>query len=271
MKWRFINTDCNDGPTNMAIDESILIHHSKGLVPPTLRFYRWKPATVSLGYFQKMEREVDVEACLAAGIDIVRRISGGRAVLHDEELTYSVVASEGLPEISRSITECYKFLSQGLLRGFLHLGIEAELSPLVSLKGQEYTSAACFDAPSTYELTVHGKKIVGSAQVRQRGVMLQHGSILNDLDVAKLFLTIRMDNTELKERLKLAFNEKATSIRHEKGQREPWDTLCQAFFTGFDEVLGVEMESAKLTEGEMELAKSLAETKYTLVPGEKVK
>ncbi|AHM56149.1 lipoate protein ligase [Peptoclostridium acidaminophilum DSM 3953] len=263
MKWRFINTGYSSGAMNMAIDEAILTYHSKGLVPPTLRFYKWNPATVSLGYFQKSGKEVDFEQCKKAGIGVVRRLSGGRAVLHDDELTYSIIVDESCPMIPKTVTESYKLLSQGLLLGFSNLGIEAQLSPVVKMRSGDYTSSACFDAPSTYELTVDGKKIVGSSQVRQQGVLLQHGSILNDLDTEKLFCTIKMDNERLKDRIKSSFTEKATSIRHITGTTLADETLFNAFYEGFTDALGLEIETAELTPEELELAKVLAETKYS--------
>ncbi|KDR95571.1 lipoate-protein ligase A [Peptoclostridium litorale DSM 5388] len=263
MKWRFINTDFNSGPMNMAIDEAILSYHSKGLVPPTLRFYRWDPATISLGYFQKSDKEVDIAQCKASGIDVVRRLSGGRAVLHDSELTYSLIVSEDYPMLPKSITESYKIISGGLLKGFDNMGISADLSPVVSLKNKEFTSSACFDAPSTYELTVGGKKIVGSSQVRQLGVVLQHGSVLNDLDVEKLFSTIKMSSPKAKERIKSSFTQKATSIKHEQGECAKWEDLCNSFFNGFKDALDLDIEIGSLTDEEMEMAKVLCETKYS--------
>lgn len=247
---------------NMAIDEAVMTYHSKGLVPPTLRFYGWNSPAVTLGYFQKALKEVDHDKCKELGIHIVRRLTGGRAVLHDEELTYSVVINEENPIMPKGVTESYKVISQCLLRGFQHLDIDARLSPVTKLKPGEFTSSACFDAPATYELTVDGKKIVGSAQVRQMGVVLQHGSVLNDLDVEKLFETIKMDNLKLKERIKNSFLNKATSIHHVTGSKLSWEKLCNAFYVGFDEGLSIDFELGELTPEEIKLAKDLAVSKY---------
>ena len=263
MKWRFINTGFDSPIMNMAIDEAIMTFHGKGLVQPTLRFYGWNPPAVTLGYFQKALREIDHEKCEELGIDVVRRLTGGRAVLHDEELTYSVIINESDTLMPKSITESYKVISKCLLRGLEHLDIEAQLSPVKNLKSKEFTSSACFDAPSTYELTVDGKKIVGSAQVRQMGVILQHGSILNDLNIDKLFKTIKIDNLKLKERIKSSFINKATSINHIKGSKASWEKLCEAFYLGFCEELGIDIEVGELTHEEFQLAKALAVSKYS--------
>lgn len=263
MKWRFINTGINSGAMNMAIDEAIMTYHSKGMVLPTLRFYGWNPAAVTLGYFQRAEKEVDKEKCKELGIDIVRRLTGGRAVLHDEELTYSVIINEDDSLMPNTVTESYKVISRALLKGFSNLGLDAEMAKAIKSGKGAATSSACFDAPSAYELVIEGKKIVGSAQVRKNGVILQHGSILNDLDVDKLFHTIKIDNLKLKERIKSSFLNKATSIKHVTGEKFSLEELCSAFYDGFKKELDIEIEEGQLTPEEIQLAEELAKTKYS--------
>jgi lipoate-protein ligase A len=129
--WRYIHTGNRSPAANMAIDEAILTAHSEGKVPPTVRFYGWSPATLSIGYFQKAQ-EVDFEALRSEGIGFVRRPTGGRAVLHDKELTYSIIVSECYPGIPRNVTEAYRVLSEGLLQGFRALGLGAEMVQLAS-------------------------------------------------------------------------------------------------------------------------------------------
>ncbi|MEW5933385.1 MAG: biotin/lipoate A/B protein ligase family protein, partial [Bacillota bacterium] len=125
MRWRLIRDGYHDGATNMAVDEAIMLAHARGEVPPTLRFYGWRPPALSLGYAQKAEREVDLEACRRAGVDVVRRPTGGRAVLHDREVTYSVVISTAL--FPGSVVETYRRLSAGLVEGLRLLGLQAEV------------------------------------------------------------------------------------------------------------------------------------------------
>jgi len=130
MEWRLIKDNYHTGFMNMAIDEAIMIAHREGLVPPTIRFYQWSPPAVSLGYFQDLKKEIDVDVCKNLGIDIVRRPTGGKAVLHDKELTYSFIIRENHPLVNDSILETYKKISGGMIRGLSYLGITAELVPL---------------------------------------------------------------------------------------------------------------------------------------------
>ncbi len=130
MEWRLIKDSYHTGFMNMAIDEAIMIAHREGLVPPTIRFYQWSPPAVSLGYFQDLEKEIDVDVCQDMRIDIVRRPTGGKAVLHDKELTYSFIIKENHPLVNDSILETYKKVSGGIIRGLAYLGIKAELVPL---------------------------------------------------------------------------------------------------------------------------------------------
>lgn len=260
-EWRFIQTGFQDGATNMAIDEAMLIFHSKGLVPPTLRFYGWSPPAFSLGYFQKIERVVDLERCRLAGVDCVRRITGGRAVFHDKELTYSIVASQRLPQVSGKVIESYLKISKGLLEGLALLGISAEM--VEKPTKNRHTTAACFDAPSWYELVVDGKKLVGSAQTRKFGCVLQHGAILLDLDVDKMFELMAFPNEALRNRQKEIFKKKACSIKSVLDREVTYEELSQALFTGFEKSLDVKLIPGALTDKELELASRLREEKYT--------
>ena len=185
-KWRFIDSNNRSPYYNMALDEALLEWHSKGEIPPTIRFYGWNPPTLSIGYFQKAEKEINFDKVKELGLGFVRRPTGGRGVLHDEELTYSVIVSEEYPNMPKTVTEAYRVISEGLLEGFRSLGLEAYFAiprseeEKNSLKNPR--SSVCFDAPSWYELVVEGRKIAGSAQTRQKGVILQHGSILLEID-----------------------------------------------------------------------------------------
>ena len=180
MIWRVLTAEIADAPRNMAIDEFMLSWaQNNGL--PIARFYQWQPAALSIGYFQRYQKEVDEDACLRRGVDWIRRPTGGRAVLHQHEITYAVALPAGLPGVPQGILPSYRWLSQGLIRGLNALGVPAQIAPGQRLDGP--ASAACFDSPSRYELTASGRKIVGSAQVRRSGTLLQHGSILLDFDV----------------------------------------------------------------------------------------
>lgn len=267
--WRFLHTGNQSPAHNMAIDEAILTAHSEGNVPPTVRFYGWDPATLSIGYFQKAT-ELDFDAIAREGVGFVRRPTGGRAVLHDMELTYSVIVSESYPGIPANVTDAYRVLSEGLLLGFRKLGLDAKMVQLASEEDKmtyaSAGSAACFDSPSWYELVVEGRKVAGSAQVRHKGVVLQHGSILLDMDTDRLFRLLKFSSDKIAERMKRSFSQKAVAINDvlRSLDREPaaLPQAEEAFRAGFAEGLGVRLEDAKLTEGERELAERLVAEKY---------
>jgi lipoate-protein ligase A len=267
--WRFLHTGDRSPAENMAIDEAVLTAHSEEKSPPTVRFYGWNPATLSIGYFQKAQ-EVDMEAVESEGIGFVRRPTGGRAVLHDLELTYSIIVSETYPGIPRNVTDAYRVLSEGLLQGFRGLGLNAEMVQLASEEEKEKDasagSSACFDSPSWYELVVEGRKIAGSAQVRQKDVVLQHGSILLDMDTDQLFRLLKFSSEKVAERMKLSFTKKAVAINDLlRAQDKPQVILGEveeAFRRGIAAGLGVELEDGELTPYEQELTRQFVQEKY---------
>ncbi|WP_079908693.1 biotin/lipoate A/B protein ligase family protein [Paenibacillus sp. 32352] len=267
--WRFISSGLQHPAYNMAVDEAILIAHSEGKSGPTVRFYGWNPPTLSIGYFQKSE-EVHFEQLQKEGLGFVRRPTGGRAVLHDKELTYSIIVSESYPGIPSGVTEAYRVLSEGLLLGFQKLGLDAQMVHLATeeekSKYASMGSAACFDSPSWYELVVEGRKIAGSAQTRQKQVVLQHGSILLDMDTDQLFRVLQFKNERIQARLKQQFTQKAVAINDicsELG-RAPvqLQDVERAFREGMAEGLNVELEESGLTEYELSLVEQLMADKY---------
>ncbi|MDF2929271.1 MAG: biotin/lipoate protein ligase [Anaerospora sp.] len=227
-KWRVIFDKARHGAANMAIDEAIVEAHSAGLVPPTLRFYTWQPAALSIGYFQKIREEVQLEACRSQGIDLVRRITGGRAVLHDQELTYSAVVREDIPVLPPTLLGSYRYLSQGLLAGLNKQGVAAEMTLPGAAFGQSSRlpkNGACFDAPSFYEITVDRKKLIGSAQVRKNGTLLQHGSILDSTVLAQTIAdefgrTLMLEMVP--DRLTAWEIERAAELEREKFAADVW-------------------------------------------------
>lgn len=263
--WRLLFTGHLSPAENMAIDEAILVAHSKGLVPPTVRFYGWNPPTLSIGYFQKIA-DVDFDSLRQKGLGFVRRPTGGRAVLHDRELTYSIVVSETHPRMSRSVNESYRVLSMGLVEGFRQLGMTADMVSLANeeekRKYESLGSAACFDSPSWYELVVEGRKVTGSAQMRQNGVILQHGSILLDLDADLLFSVLRFSSEKLRERVKNSFLDKAISVKQISGKDISFEEAETSFRNGFEQGLEIRLELDILTPDERQIADELIRTKY---------
>lgn len=265
-QWRYIVTESMSPAMNMAVDEAILQMHSEGKVPPTVRFYTWDPATLSIGYFQKAIKEINLEEVERRGLGFVRRATGGRAVLHDQELTYSVIVSEEHPKMPSSVTEAYKIISLGLLHGFQNLGLSAEMVSLASEEEKEkYNSpgsSACFDSPSWYELVVEGKKVAGSAQTRQKGVILQHGSILLDMDVELLFSLLHFPSERVKQRMIDSFRQKAVTINEVSPRPISLAESIEAFSKGFASGLEVELVPSALTVEELALAEELVKTRY---------
>ena len=249
----------------MGIDEAIMEAYAAGNVPPTIRFYGWKPAAVSLGYFQHGEKEIDFTACKERGIDIVRRLTGGRAVLHQNELTYSIIVGEDYPEIPKTITASYRYLSKGLLLGLDKLGITAEMTKPVASYGQHFrkpASAACFDAPSSYELTINRRKLIGSAQVRKHGVILQHGSILLDFSPSELASILLLPIGQQNSTITMLEN-KVVDLKSALGREVSWDEVRMAMIKGLQEALQISEIEGVLTVAETQRANYLSEMKYS--------
>lgn len=240
----------------MAVDEAIMLAHARGEVPPTLRFYGWRPPALSLGYAQKADREVDLEACRRSGVDVVRRPTGGRAVLHDREVTYSVVISTEL--FPGSVVETYRRLSAGLVEGLRLLGLGAEVQEGPPREGLR--TAACFDTPSWYELVVAGRKVVGSAQVRRLGVLLQHGSVPLEFSAAQLVGLLKLPEG-LRRRLEENLAVHAAGLC-DLGAKTTFADVCEALAEGFRRALGVELREGGLTRGELEDVDRLVCVKY---------
>ena len=259
--WRLLNTGYADGPTNMAIDEAIMILHSQGRVTPTIRFYRWKPACLSIGYAQSMRKEVALERCQTAKVDVVRRPTGGRAILHDRELTYSLVARDDNPLVSGGIVESYRKISEGIVRGLRLLGADAvaaehRVSPPVG------KTAACFDSPSHYEVTVAGRKIVGSAQMRRQGVVLQHGSLLLEVDAQRMFDLLCVPSEALRRQLAAEFRGQVVSLHEALGREVTFEEAAVAVATGFEAAFGIRLAPDALSVEEQDVAGRLRAEKY---------
>ncbi|MDO0984705.1 lipoate--protein ligase family protein [Staphylococcus hominis] len=261
--WNFINTGSHDPYYNMAMDEALLNFVSRGEIDPVVRFYTWDPATLSVGYFQRLKKEIDIDKVKEKGFGLVRRQTGGRGVLHDKELTYSVIVPESHPNMPSTITEAYRVISEGLLEGFKLLGFDAYFAIPRSKEEREKLkqprSAVCFDAPSWYELVVEGRKIAGSAQTRQKGVILQHGSLLQDVNVDELFDMFIFKNDRLKEKMKKAFVDKAVAINDISDRHISIEEMEKAFEEGFKKGLNIEFKPLSLTENQLAEVKVLEE------------
>jgi lipoate-protein ligase A len=236
-KWRLIDSGPNLGVYNMAVDEELLARAQAGEKVPVLRFFTWDPAAVSIGRFQKIEDAVNADACERHGIDIVRRITGGRAVLHYRELTYSIIARTDDPLFPANVLGTYKLIAAGLLQGLKNFGIPAGMvsrsNRYAALVKKKAKDPACFSSPSWYEILVHGRKIIGSAQRRLSGAFLQHGSILMDYDPALEAEVIPGGGN----------NDVVTSIRQELGRDVSLEEAKFGFVKGFSEALAIDFET----------------------------
>ncbi|MEA2574343.1 MAG: lipoyl(octanoyl) transferase [Chloroflexia bacterium] len=275
--WRLLTGFDLPGPLNMAIDEALLDSVIAGGVP-VVRFYTWGPATLSLGTNQAVG-EIDREACAARGFGLVRRLTGGRAVLHQHELTYSVIARENDPRVSGGVVESYRKISAALVEGLQTLGASVSLAApdralLRAMSARrvltldegydapEGSSAVCFDAASAYELTAGGKKLVGSAQARRGGALLQHGSILLDIDWDAWVSVFAYASEAGRRRAYTKLPERMTSLQHELGRTIAPEELLSALIPAFERQLHISLNPAALDHGEETVALKLAAEKY---------
>ncbi len=263
-KWRIL-IDGNHGPAeNMAIDEAIFTLVRRGESVPTIRFYGWEPPTLSIGYHQKCESEVDFDELEKRGYGFVRRPTGGRAVLHRDEVTYSVIAPIG-GALSGNVTDIYMRISEALRDGLRLMGVNAELEK-GKLSSDEQRKAAnpCFTSTSRYELAVDGRKIVGSAQVRKDNAFLQHGSILLHHDQTEMAELLPGLSEGVRARVRKFLDKQTISIDKAIGLRvsdeKAIENLAEGFRSNWQEAV-FSVVSA-MTQEERTLAFELENAKY---------
>jgi len=256
---RFIYDFSRTGAWNMALDEALLLS-SAASGETILRLYRWEPASVSLGYFQNWQTAVELETCKKFNVDLVRRPTGGRAILHDAELTYSLV----MPTGGAPLLDSFKKINQGFLEGLKLLNIQAELVPRTKTpKGpQAGKMPVCFASPSSYELLVNGKKLLGSAQMRKEGTLLQHGSLPIVLDRCKLYRCLYFaDDATRKQAMEKSFS-LMTSIVEARERETTWEEVAEAVVEGFARNWELELKTGSYTTQEEQAALKLVSEKY---------
>ncbi len=248
--WRLlIDESPGEGAWNMAVDRAVQIAHSQGEAPPTLRLYEWARPTVSLGRFQDYG-SVDAAFCAGAGIGIVRRYTGGRGVLHDDEVTYSVVAGTG-DGIPRGTSASYRRLCGGLAQAYRLIGVDAALTP--RSRGSR-DSAACYLHATQADLSLGLRKLSGSAQVWLGSTVLQHGSFTISRDVATEASAFRLTAAE-RERLEA----ETVTLESALGCKPSRSLLRDCVAAGFSEALGLELVPGVLSDAESEIAARLQE------------
>lgn len=235
-EWRFLITEDNTAAFNMAIDKAVMIANSEGKVPPTVRFYTWKPPAISIGYFQRLADEVDLDQCKKLGVDYVRRITGGGAVFHDKELTYSIVIPESHQDIPKNIMASYKRICGAVIKGLKYLGIDSNYVPI-------------------NDIITDGKKISGNAQTRKLKTILQHGTILIDVDVDKMFSLLKVPDEKIRDKLISDVKKRVTSITHVLKKDLSFDYVCEVMKIGFEKEFNICLVKGNLTDKETYLAK----------------
>ncbi len=268
--WRLIIEDePRSAAANMAVDQAIAEACAVGDSLPTVRLYRWQPPAVSIGRHQAFD-EIDHDALNAQGFELVRRSTGGRAILHIDELTYSVAAPKSEPRVQGSVMDAYLRISDGLVAGLQKLNINAVKAESHRRAGKD-VSAACFEVPSAYEIMVNGQKLLGSAQSRRAGYVLQHGSLPLTGDITRLLSFLKLDNAK-REQLYKQLSERACTLAQALGianaDPEPqqlFSIAVDALSTGIAETLNLDFSTAKkatLTQSELKRAALLIREKY---------
>lgn len=242
MKFRFIQDEHSSAALNMAIDEAIMLE-TKKTGTPTVRFYGWKPPAISIGYFQGLEQEVDLAKCKELGVDFVRRITGGGAVFHDSELTYSFSCTQESGIVPDKIIDSYKKICQPIIIGLKELSLEAGFVPL-------------------NDILVNGKKISGNAQTRRNGVILQHGTILLGVDVDKMFSLLKVPDEKMKGKLINDIKQRVTSIENELGKSVSFAEVSRAMKKGFEQEFGAQLLPSELSSHEKKLAQKITKEKF---------
>lgn len=261
--FRLLNDGYCSPAENMARDETLLRRVIAGESPPCVRFYMWDPPGLSIGRFQKIGHGVDLEACRSHGVEVVRRLTGGEAVLHDDEITYSMIVPFTHPRFDgRGVIETYKTISRALVKGLELSGVESTMAGNAPTRPDPAGQGVCFYTPTVNEIVASCKKIIGSAQTREKLVILQHGSIPIDFDLEKQFDVMGIPK-ENREMFKNLFKNRATTISEQLGGKRPDPAeLARNFSKGFEEVFDTELVRSEYSLPEKKMTEHLVRTKY---------
>ena len=263
--WRFLNTRFENAFFNMAADEAVLESVRDGASPPVFRTFGWRPPGLSFGYAQRVEREVDLDRCGAMGVTVVRRPTGGRAVLHWNELTYSVLCRGDDPLVGGGVMAAYRRISECLVAGLRRFGVAADLvrsdPPPVRPAGEPVTSP-CFSSAARHEVVIGGRKLIGSAQRRMGDMLLQHGSLILGPEHKRIVDLLRMPSEDLKAAFRRELDEGTTSLEEEMARPVAFDELAEHLRRGFEETMGVPFVAQPLTAREQGRIDILMEEKY---------
>lgn len=252
MRCRFIDTGCNSAYANMAVDEALLELSEI----PALRVYRWNPSAISIGYSQNALAEINMEKCMRNSIAVVRRITGGKAVLHENDVTYSFILPEKPQLLPKDVTESYRLIANALVLAFKKIGVNAQ----IKRRQRKVATSLCFSSLNWYEITARNKKISGSAQKRIKGKILQHGPLLVDFNYEKnselLNSCSGLNNAE-------NLKKKITSIKNELNADISFCEIAEAIKYGFQKNFNFDFFDDSLTKKEEKLAGKLEKEKYS--------
>ena len=247
--WRFLPIESRNGYWNMALDEAILKAVIEKKSPNTLRFFKWDPSTINIGRNQSLSDEVDVKIAKEKGFDIVRRITGGGAVFHDRnrEITYSIICPlnflNGLNAVK--ILEQFEIITQGIIHGLTFYGLEPE-------KGVIHCPALFLD----------GKKISGNAQLRKKGHLLQHGTILLDIDPELMYSVLKTPQGMSKSRMVRSVYAKCVGLKDFIETLDE-ERLISSLKKGFENTLKIQLEEGSFSDFELNVAEKIVEERYS--------
>lgn len=259
-QWRLLHTPPAKGAWNMAVDTAILEAIGEGSVPPTLRFYGWQPPCLSLGYAQPIA-DIDTHQLQENGWGLVRRPTGGKAILHADEVTYAVIGPNEEPRLQGGVLESYQRLSMGLLFGLERLGLPIQV--VTNPQGaSDEDQAICFQIPSDFEITIQGKKLIGSAQARKKEGVLQHGTLPLHGDLTRITRVLSFENEEARKQAGERLLEKAVTVAMISDDPISWEKATQSLTAGFEKALNIEFKEGELTPSELNRAEELMVETY---------
>lgn len=259
--WRFLYTPNNDPYSNMAIDEAIFNCYSEGISPPTFRIYSWKPESISLGYFQKAQDVLRANNCLEHGVAFVRRITGGEAIFHGNDFTYSLVCSKDDLNLPESVKESFRVVSSFLMNAYRSYGVNVDFSieqgiePYTFSLEKKRRSDFCFASNQDFDIVVEGRKIGGNAQKRRRNIIFQHGSIPLTLDLNRIALFLKEELTGVEDRV--------IDLSTAADKNISFEEFAGALKKSFTETFNVSFVEQGLTSNEQEQVNRLLKDKYS--------
>jgi len=260
--WRLLRHPAAHGDWNMAVDEALLERVIAGASPPVLRLYAWLPACLSLGQAQPAA-DADRKRLSEYGWDLVRRPTGGRAILHVDELTYAVIAPLNEPHVQGTLLESYLKLSKALKAALTLLGLDVTArEDAGASQAARSHNPVCFEEPSSYEILYKDKKIIGSAQARRGNAFLQHGALPLTGDLARITQTLAFPDETARQAAAEKLLARATTLETALGRAVPWEEAALAFREGFGRALGIDFNESELNEEEQALAERLRREKY---------